>query len=236
MGKSDGPNEAETLAALEEKRLDAVKLAVPQLLQLEREIAAKNKRKGEIYQGLENRGIDKSAFKEALKRARRDSEQLDLFDEEAAALEPMIRDVILGITKTADQKAAKTAQEVEDRRDKAAGKVVSIKDAKAKKDKAAAPKAAKKTASKGAGRAKADPPQGRPQQPPAGDPEFRSKINHVHAGEGHEGLSADSIPMPGAAERPPQPAQTGFVDRTERMSATDARKLIGADDDVLGHG
>jgi hypothetical protein len=230
--QDDGPNEAETLAALEEKRLEALKIAVPRLIQLNREIASRNKSKADVYANLEKRGVTVGPFKEAMKRALRDTEQLQMFDEEASALEVLIRKICSGAQAEEDRSANETAAAAEERREN----VVDIKSAKDKKagKKAAKPKAAAKTSKKKeAGSAESGPTEVRE---PEGDPDFRRKIRTVMAEDGAEGLSADQIPMPGQEHRPPQPAQqAGFVDRTPRMPAAEARRLIGADDDVLGH-
>lgn len=237
MAKTQDLDEAEVAAAVEEKRLQALQAAVPQWMQTKREIAAKNKRLADILATLEKRGVNKAAFKEAMKRANQETETLDLFDEEASALETLIRKITSGELAESDQKATQTATVAEERQEEAAKP-------KAAAKKAAKPKAASKKAAKEVGEdAEPGPISRAPAEDSTPDPNFRQKINKVAAEPGAEGLSADQIPMPGAGERPAanvtnlaERRQTGFVDRTERMSAKDARKLIGADDDVLGHG
>jgi hypothetical protein len=233
MPKSDGPNEAETLAALKEKRLEAIKVAVPRLIQLNREIASKNKAKADVYANLEKRGVSVAAFKEAMKRALKEPDQLQLFDEEAAALETLIRKVTSGAASEEDRSAIATAEEAEQRKESAKKSKKAAKTATAKKQ--PKPKAAK---TKGAGRSKADPTQGRQPDPQEGDPDFRQKIARVVPQKGAEGFSANDIPMPSAAHRPPPNVTPitqarGFVDKTPRMTAAEHRKLVGADDDDL---
>lgn len=192
-------DDEEILKAQRDQRIEAISAATKKIIQIEQEEKKTADRRKTVYAQLSQHGIAKDEFKEGFKRAKKKTDTLDMFDENASLVETTIRNAWKGTQYDADKEAKAKADAAEDAAEEEADK----------KKEAALAKAKAETAGKKAGGAKESSPDkpGAPQNPG----------NAENAGSNVTAISARTAGR-GAAK-------PGFTDKTPSMSSKELNEV-----------
>lgn len=211
MGKSHKKKEFDV-----ELQNDAIRAAFPKLRQIDTEASNLKARKETEFEKLRAVGVTKKVMQEAMKRAKTPEDQLSLFDQQAARAETVLRQVIAGNPPEDPDDAEEGERETETPDGDDPTPIEAAAKPKGKKEKPGATvHQLKGHRAAAAGKVDAASAPNLPPARPQADADANVRGPLIQAEPGAEGVSMDKIPMPGA------PAQTGFVDRQERMTTAE---------------